>query len=249
MFSVYLFRFSNGKKYIGATNNYRRRFSEHQQFAKEILPRQVIHRALRKYGWGDVVYSFLGHFKTEQEAHEFEKACIVKFKTKVPHGYNMTDGGDGVLNPTPETIRRRSESLKKAFTDPGERKKRSERMQSLWQDEKKRGEIIEGIKAHWAKPGNKENRNEKIRQTKADPEKRRQQSERMIAWWAIPENREKHSEKMKQTNKRRPENMERQSEGMKQFDKRRKDWDTPGYKERQSERIEQFFKHRREEFR
>ena len=193
MYFVYLFRFSNGKWYIGVTNDYQRRFSEHRQLSKEVLPMQVVHRALRKYGWGDVVNSFLGQFKTEQDAKDFEKTCIVKFKTKVPHGYNMTDGGDGVLNPTSETIRRRSESLKKAFTDPGERKKRSERMQALWRDE-----LSEKMKAYWAKPGNKEKRNEKIRQTKADPEKRKQQSAKISSYWAIPGNREKHSERMKQ---------------------------------------------------
>lgn len=55
----------------------------------------VFDNAIRKYGLENFEYGFLTHCKIE-ELDNFEMFYIRRLNTKVPNGYNMTDGGDGV---------------------------------------------------------------------------------------------------------------------------------------------------------
>ncbi len=103
MFYIYILKNKiNGKIYVGETGNPKRRYKDHIKtatskgsFAK--VKRQLIHRAIAKYGESNFEFSIIDQFATEQEAFIAEIKYIKKFKSKNrKFGYNLTIGGDGV---------------------------------------------------------------------------------------------------------------------------------------------------------
>lgn len=84
----------NGKSYIGITSNsLEARWNDHiKGYFKSI-----IHLALKKYGENNFTFILLNEVETWVEACDKEKIYIKNFNTKVPDGYNLTNGGDGVL--------------------------------------------------------------------------------------------------------------------------------------------------------
>lgn len=116
----------NNKAYIGITsqnpkdrwgsNGYRYREDDHQ----------VFYRAIKKYGWDNFEHIIWAENLSEKEAKHCEKLLIALFKTnctkyRTPEfGYNMTDGGDGMIGHvfTEESKQKMSESQKQRFEDP-----------------------------------------------------------------------------------------------------------------------------------
>lgn len=116
----------NNKAYIGITsqnpkdrwgsNGYRYREEDHQ----------VFYRAIQKYGWDNFEHIIWANGLTEKEAKHCEKLLIALFKTnctkyRTPElGYNMTDGGDGIIGHifTEESKRKMSMSQKRRFQNP-----------------------------------------------------------------------------------------------------------------------------------
>lgn len=93
---VYLARCKvNGKGYVGKTI----RTIEDRKFDHDRCVREgsifAFHCAIRKHGWDAFEWSIL----TEDDDADFlnfmEQKWIKRLGTKVPNGYNMTDGGDG----------------------------------------------------------------------------------------------------------------------------------------------------------
>ena len=85
----------NGKKYIGKTSHSMRdRQLDHHEYARKDS-QWAFHRAIRKYGEASFVWTVLLDDLTDEEALHFEMAYIRNLKTKVPNGYNLTDGGEG----------------------------------------------------------------------------------------------------------------------------------------------------------
>lgn len=62
--------------------------------------------AVRKYGWDNIEHEVLASNITADEAKDFERAMIKALKSHGKYGYNLTDGGDGVLGMTPSTIKK-----------------------------------------------------------------------------------------------------------------------------------------------
>lgn len=101
----------NGKLYFGETvkSDYRERFTEHRNkaFTENII--NYFYNAIRKYGWENfdkyVIYQTEILEKTQENrkklndiVNEIEKDFIKKYSTTNHNiGYNLTDGGDGVL--------------------------------------------------------------------------------------------------------------------------------------------------------
>jgi group I intron endonuclease len=99
---------NNGKRYVGlARKSFKSRLCSH------LKNDSYIGKALRKNG--------LEGFEIQQIAYSadqlnyWEKYFISKLNTKHPNGYNLTDGGDGLCNPS-QVIRDR---LSKAMKDAG----------------------------------------------------------------------------------------------------------------------------------
>lgn len=90
---MYLYRITNlinGKKYIGITNNYKKRWSNHKCCSD---PEMVIARAIKKYGVENFQFEVLEEGLTLQEASDKEILTIKKENSLVPNGYNVAKGG------------------------------------------------------------------------------------------------------------------------------------------------------------
>lgn len=109
LFVVYkLYCVSNGKDYIGITENMKRRFNIHWNCFTDT----VLSRTIKKYGKENFIISILEKVNSWREACNKEQFYIKKLKTKVPDGMNMTDGGEGVygLNHSEKTRKQMSQS-------------------------------------------------------------------------------------------------------------------------------------------
>lgn len=94
----------NDKSYIGFDSNYPNRIRNHKKGYLKITDKTcVFYKALKKYGWDNFSCSIV--YQSKDKTHTLnvmENYFIMEYKTyiKLPDnkGYNMTIGGDGVLN-------------------------------------------------------------------------------------------------------------------------------------------------------
>lgn len=86
----------NGKGYTGFTFDLEHRKTTHRKDA-ENGSMLAFHCAIRKYGWDAFEWSVV--YEDDDNDREWmgwwESKFIRELGTKVPNGYNMTDGGDG----------------------------------------------------------------------------------------------------------------------------------------------------------
>lgn len=115
------------KDYIGVTNNYKRRWKTHRNDAKSGKG-YYFASALAKYGPDAFDWKVIAIFRNGKIAGEMEQIAI-KF-LGMGH-YNLTDGGEGMNNPTPETRKKLGDSIRKAMQDPDRRKARSEALKAF----------------------------------------------------------------------------------------------------------------------
>ena len=92
----------DGKRYIGKTlQSFTKRKFEHIYDAMESDSQLFFHRALRRFGSDNFVWSILESHVHESVIDEREQFYIKKYKTNNPHnGYNMTAGGNSSYNST-----------------------------------------------------------------------------------------------------------------------------------------------------
>ena len=111
MGSIYLIRNEvNNKCYIGqTTRKVKERVDEHIKKKKGNL---ILARAVRRYGIDNFSFETLQSRVPHRLLGEKEKHYIKKHKTLSPHGYNLTEGGDGGSRQSPEIRRKISKSLK-----------------------------------------------------------------------------------------------------------------------------------------
>ena len=136
---------SNGKYYVGKTiETMKKRRSVHEALAKRDFPKMPFHRALRKYG----VESFSWHVVDEEGNKEMlnylERYAIVFLDSRVPNGYNVTQGGDGASGfvRSVQDKQKKSEAAKRQWQSEEHRKKMSEKRKQWW----KNPENVEKIK-------------------------------------------------------------------------------------------------------
>ena len=84
----------NGKIYIGITNDYIKRWSNHRCCNS---PNMVLARAIKKYGVEHFKFEVLLSGLSVEEADEKEEELIIEKNCRVPYGYNVaillyTDG-------------------------------------------------------------------------------------------------------------------------------------------------------------
>lgn len=101
----------NGKRYIGQSNNIKRRMNEHRR-CQSFAP--VISRAIAKYGW-DAFDKTVLEFCPVEELDEKEIYYIAELKPE----YNLAKGGGGPTGckPSPETIELLRQAAKKQWAD------------------------------------------------------------------------------------------------------------------------------------
>ena len=82
----------NGKIYIGQTSRTLNiRMAEHLANKRT----SYFDRALQKYGIENFNVEIIDEVDTKKELDQLEQYYIQFFNSKVPNGYNMTDGGEG----------------------------------------------------------------------------------------------------------------------------------------------------------
>lgn len=92
---LYSIQFPNGKMYVGITLGIaERRFHRHCTDS-ERGNCLAVNSALRKYGRDACILTTLVHSDDWEVLCQLEKDYISHFNTKVPNGYNLTDGGEG----------------------------------------------------------------------------------------------------------------------------------------------------------
>ena len=89
----------NNKVYIGQTNNIDRRIREHKSNAfnpKSINYNNVIHKAIRKYGYENFEISILETFEGTYEQANLKESFWIKKKHSLvtENGYNILEGGN-----------------------------------------------------------------------------------------------------------------------------------------------------------
>lgn len=107
---IYMYTFPNGKRYIGKTM---RRLSERQgSNFKRYESCTALKNAIQKYGIENIDQRVLFENDMPDEyASRLEQTCILLFKAncnkfnKPKYGYNLTDGGDGLLGWHPDEKR------------------------------------------------------------------------------------------------------------------------------------------------
>jgi len=100
----------NGKLYIGITSQPRKRFNYHGGKTKN--DNMAIRYSMVKYGRENFEFKVLMNGSRSYCA-EMEKKAIISFSSKVPVGYNISDGGEGRSLPCSEEHKER---LRKLFT-------------------------------------------------------------------------------------------------------------------------------------
>lgn len=84
----------NGKKYVGLTTNLKRRQCRWKNLSEKYAG-NAINNARKKYGIDSFDFEILKECKDE-ELNKWEMYYIKELNTKVPYGYNLTDGGEGM---------------------------------------------------------------------------------------------------------------------------------------------------------
>ena len=90
----------NGKKYVGQTNNIKRRYRQHKEDSftnyNDARYNQAIHCAIRKYGLDNFDFEILEVLenKTSEEVNERETYWIREKSSLAPNGYNLKAIGE-----------------------------------------------------------------------------------------------------------------------------------------------------------
>ena len=104
----------NNKKYVGIT-----KFSIEKRFIEHTKRGFILTESIKKYGKENFSIIELDECFDEQTAFILEKKYISDYNTKVPNGYNLTDGGDGIIGWTITEEQRilRSKQVKELHKD------------------------------------------------------------------------------------------------------------------------------------
>lgn len=92
---------SNGKIYVGQSNNPKRRHIEHK-YQKH---NSYIDNAIKKYGIDNFEFKIIEEWETVEEANRAEIAAIKYYNSIAPSGYNIEHGGKNMPK-NPESIRK-----------------------------------------------------------------------------------------------------------------------------------------------
>lgn len=104
---------ANGKKYVGKSiyGLEHRRKGHAASAAKGV--RTLFCHAIRKYGMASFVWRVLFESDDAEELNAKEKELIKSEGAKSPYGYNLTDGGEGLVNPSAEVREKIRQSVKR----------------------------------------------------------------------------------------------------------------------------------------
>jgi group I intron endonuclease len=100
-----------GKSYVGLSVDIFKRWKEHSNFWEKKEKWSVIKKALHKHGLENFTFTILEECSKE-ELNDREIHWIKELNTQAPNGYNMTAGGGGCPDPSPEVRAKISKAAK-----------------------------------------------------------------------------------------------------------------------------------------
>lgn len=110
----------NRKVYVGITNSISRRWGKNGS-GYTSNKYGCFKRAILKYGWDNFEHIILENNLTLKEARVLEQLYIKALDAKVPNGYNLTNGGEGVVGvPFTEEHRKKLSEVRKKKIASGE---------------------------------------------------------------------------------------------------------------------------------
>lgn len=93
MYNIYLItNLENKKQYVGIT-----KFFITERFYQHTKRGFLLTEAIKKYGEDKFSIELIEEVDTAGRAYELEQYYIKEYNSKVPYGYNITDGGDGIF--------------------------------------------------------------------------------------------------------------------------------------------------------
>lgn len=101
---MYKLTFPSNKVYIGISNNFYKRWSDHISISANNALHNVLYKAIRKYSPENIKWQVIDIAKNYETAHELERRYILHFDS-YRNGYNSTLGGDGVAKWTRDSIK------------------------------------------------------------------------------------------------------------------------------------------------
>ena len=109
---IYVLTSPSGNQYIGKDSNLPSRVRKH--LSGKDLNCRAIHNSIQKYGRDAFSVEIIQYPGISHEAlKSVERWWIQRLQTFSPSGYNLTEGGEGLLNPSPETRQKMSTSARR----------------------------------------------------------------------------------------------------------------------------------------
>jgi len=175
---VYLLQFPNGKSYVGrTTKTLKARFRNHINAANK-GSRCAVHAAIRKYGADCVSILSLAQGLSWAESAEVEIQWIEDLGTMTPNGYNMTRGGEGVVDPSGAVAAKISQTLRGHAVSERTRTAVSEAAKRMW------AEDHEKLRARMADVATRSTTRAALAKKLGSTETRKKMSESAKARWA-----------------------------------------------------------------
>jgi group I intron endonuclease len=181
-YTVYMYTFPNGKKYVGKT---RQSLKKRQGPSfKKYESSALLWDAIQEYGCESIQQDVLVEGDlTEEMSSELEEHFIEKYKTNAnkyndpSYGYNLTSGGLGMKDwtPTPERYEQLCEQLKINRQNAVGSTRSEESIEKMRQAKlgKKRGPMSEECKQKIAKANSRENMSEETRKRRSESKKKK----------------------------------------------------------------------------
>ena len=131
--SVYCIDFPNGKSYVGITRKIAvRRVCEH------LKSTSTVGKAIRRFGKEQIAWRILQRTYSAPKLCALERTWIQRLGTRHPDGYNLTSGGQGVLDLCSPSERKRVENMRKTMATPEYKAKQVAIQQEVWTDAAKK---------------------------------------------------------------------------------------------------------------
>lgn len=122
-FVYVIFNTCNGKCYVGKSDNPRIRWRNHV-YASEKGYDKYLYHSMRLYGVNAFEFKTIQELSSRKEALDSERYWVKFFKSNdCEFGYNLTAGGDGILECSEETRLKKSLSMRGCIITPEHRRK------------------------------------------------------------------------------------------------------------------------------
>ena len=133
---VYLCRHRDtGKSYVGITcQGLNKRINQHRTLPT--AQRQAFHHAIHLHGWESFTVEILERCADRSQAMQAEVHWIGQLGSLAPGGYNLTRGGDGVIDPSPELrLKMGAKNIGRKHTEEWKRAASERNKGRRWTDE------------------------------------------------------------------------------------------------------------------